>query len=143
MKIFSKALLYCFLLFRQTEHQLKARDAPNLHFAACFLDTLTQHGKTSALYDFSLWRRAVVGQGNLHAVRLLPKAHIQFCTICVTDAVRRTLADRQCAQCAYPLPLRRIPCQQNANAQFFHPTLSGDKEAACRIMCIVDFSLFC
>ena len=53
------------------------------------------------------------------AVRLLPKAHIQFCAICVTDTVRRTFADRQCAQCAHPLPLRLIPCQQNANAQFF------------------------
>ena len=34
-------LMCCFLLFRQTEHQLKARDAPNLHFAACFFYTLT------------------------------------------------------------------------------------------------------
>ena len=111
--------MYCFLLFRQTEHQLKARTAQNLHFAACFFDTLTQHGKASALNDFSLWRRAVVGQGNLHAVRLLQKEYIQFCAIRVTDTVCRTFADRQCAQCAYPLPLRRIPCHQNADAQFF------------------------
>ena len=34
-------LMCCFLLFRQTEHQRKARDAPNLHFSACFFDTLT------------------------------------------------------------------------------------------------------
>lgn len=78
-----------------------------------------ENGEASALCDFSPWHRTVVGQGDLHAVRLLPKAHIQFCAICVTDTVCRTFADRQCAQCAHMLRLWLISCQQNSNAQFF------------------------
>ena len=35
----------------------------------------------------------------------------------MTDTVRRTFADRQRAECAHPLRLRLIPCQQNSNAQ--------------------------